>query len=72
MVKKGIPKEVLRELDIKKIEKIKEDFDVTAVVEKHQIKLPIPSEIRRELDFKKGQKLRVKFAPKTKSITYSF
>ena len=69
-MKKGIPKEVLRELNIKVKEKPKEEVEVTAIVEKHQVKLPVPSEIRRELEFSKGQKLKVRYDPKTKTLTY--
>lgn len=72
MKKKGIPREVLKELNIREKEKPKTDFVATAIVERHQIKLPIPSAIRREINFKKGQKLKVKFDAKNKSITYTF
>ena len=42
MVKKGIPQEVLRELNITKKDKINNEFLVKPLVEKHQIKLPLP------------------------------
>ena len=69
-MKKGIPPEILKELNIKIIEKSENEIPVTAIVEKHQIKLPIPAEIRRELELSKGQKLKVKYNPKTKILTY--
>lgn len=69
-MKKGIPSEILQELNIKIIEKPEDKVSVTAIVESHQVKLPVPSSIRRELEFSKGQKLRVKYDPKTKTITY--
>lgn len=69
-MEKGIPSEILKELNIKIIEKQEEKISVTAIVESHQVKLPVPSSIRRELEFSKGQKLNVKYDPKTKTLTY--
>jgi hypothetical protein len=66
----GIPEDVLNELDIKKIEKPKEFFEVTPIVEIHQIKLPIPSILRRELKIEKGKKIRVKYDSKKKELIY--
>ena len=62
-MKKGIPSEILKELNIKILEKSNSKISVTAIVEKHQVKLPVPSEIRRELEFSKGQKLTVSYNP---------
>jgi len=56
-----IPKEILEELDIGKLEKSPTDFTVTAVVEPHQVKLPIPKELRKELELKKGKRVKVHF-----------
>ncbi len=67
---KGIPSKILQELNIKIIEKPKSKIITTAIVEKHQIKLPIPAQIRRELEISKGQKLEVSYNPKTKTLTY--
>ena len=36
-----IPKEVIKELDINDDKSNKEEFEVTAIVESHQVKLPI-------------------------------
>jgi len=69
-VKKGIPPEILEELNIEVVEKPKKEVITTAIVEKHQVKLPIPSQIRRELEISKGQKLTVNYNPKTKTLTY--
>ena len=69
-MKKGIPQEILKELNIKIIEKSENKISVTAIVEKHQIKLPVPAEIRRELELATGQKLKMKYKPKTKTLTY--
>lgn len=44
MVKK-VPKEVLKELDIRVIEKEKLDARTTMVVESHQIKFAVPKKI---------------------------
>ncbi|MBS3081593.1 hypothetical protein J4416_01480 [Candidatus Pacearchaeota archaeon] len=71
MVKKGIPKDVIDQLDIHT--EIKEEIlTVTPVVESHQIKLPIPLQIRHELQIEKGQKCKVRFDKEAKEIIYSF
>lgn len=71
MVKKeGIPKEILDELDINKVEKPKDTFEITPIVESHQVKLPVPPTIRREIDFQKGKKIKVKYDKKKKELTY--
>jgi len=71
MVKKeGIPNEVFDELDIRKIEKQKEVFEITPVVEKHQIKLPIPSVLRKDINISKGKKVKVRYNSKTKELIY--
>jgi len=69
-MKKGIPSEILKELNIKVIEKFENKISITVIVEKHQIKLPIPSGIRRELEFSKGQRATVSYNPKTKILSY--
>jgi len=72
MVKKevGIPPEVLEELDIRKIEKPKEDFEVTPIVESHQIKLPVPSFLRRDLKIEKGKKVKVRYDTQKNELIY--
>jgi len=70
MKRKGIPKEVLEELNINNKEEVKRDFEITAIVEKHQVKLPIPSKLRSEIEFKKSQKLKLRYNPKTRTLTY--
>tara|TARA_Y100000310_G_C20654778_1_gene801406 strand:- start:808 stop:1026 length:219 start_codon:yes stop_codon:yes gene_type:complete len=67
---KGIPKEVIQELDVKKMEK-EEILKVTATVEGHQVKLPVPSQIRLEVDFKKGQRVTVRYNKKKRQIIYN-
>ena len=69
-MRKGVPLEVLRELNIKIVKKDESKIPVTAIVEKHQVKLPVPGKIRRELEFSKGQKVNVSYNPKTKTLTY--
>lgn len=70
MVKKaGIPKEILRELDVNEQEK-EHDLFVSPVVESHQIKLPIPSQIRLEVNISKGKKIKVDYDKKNKRIIY--
>lgn len=72
MVKKEgmIPKEILEELDIGKIEKPREDFEVTPIVEAHQVKLPVPPVIRREIEFIRGKKIKVKYDSKERKLIY--
>lgn len=67
-----IPKEIIEELDINDDKDKKDDFEVTAIVESHQVKLPIPKKLMKihELEFKKGQKLKIKFDEKKKEIVY--
>lgn len=69
-MKRGIPAEILKELNIKITKNQESKIRVTAIVEKHQVKLPVPSEIRRDLEFSKGQKLNVSYNPKTKTLIY--
>jgi hypothetical protein len=66
----GIPEEILNELDIKKIEKPKEFFEITPIVESHQIKLPVPSMLRKDLNIEKGKKIKVKYDEKKKELIY--
>ncbi|MFH1333190.1 MAG: hypothetical protein ABIH53_03070 [archaeon] len=70
-MEQGIPKEVLRELDIKQKEK-EGPKTVTAIVEEHQAKLPIPSYIRFEIKLKKGQKFKVRLDKDNREIIYKF
>jgi len=69
--KRGIPKEVVDKLDIRKKEKIK-PIEVTVIVEEHQAKIPIPKQIRLELDLKKGQKCKVEYNKNKKEIICKF
>jgi hypothetical protein len=68
-----IPKEVIKELDINDEKNKKEEFEVTAIVESHQVKLPIPKKLMKihELEFKKGQKLKLEFDDKKKEFKYT-
>ncbi|MBU1027944.1 MAG: hypothetical protein KKF48_02765 [Nanoarchaeota archaeon] len=67
-----IPKEVIKELDINDEKGNKEDFEVTAIVESHQVKLPIPKKLMNihDLEFKKGQKLKLSYDNKKKELKY--
>lgn len=69
-VKKGMPQEIIDEVDIRKEEKDK-PMKVTAIVENHQVKLPVPSEVRLEVDFKKGQQLRLEYNKKEGKLIYT-
>lgn len=68
-----IPKEVIKELDINDEKNNKEEFEVTAIVESHQVKLPIPKKLMKvhEIEFKKGQKLKLDFDDKKKEFKYT-
>jgi flagellar biosynthesis component FlhA len=66
---KGIPKEIIKELDIHEVVEEK-PIKVTAIVEHHQVKLPVPSQIKVEVDFKKGQKLTARYDKTKKQIIY--
>jgi len=52
-----IPKEIIKELDINNNSEDKNYFEVTAIVESHQIKLPLPKKLIKiyDLEFKKGK-----------------
>ncbi len=67
-----IPEEIIKELDINQVDEIPSEFNVTAIVESHQVKLPIPRKLIKnfDLEFKKGQKLKLKFNNKNKELTY--
>lgn len=67
-----IPKEIIKELDINDEKNKKEEFEVTAVVESHQVKLPIPKKLMKvnDLEFKKGQKLKLNYDKKKKELKY--
>ncbi len=67
-----IPKEVIKELDINDEKNNKEEFEVTAIVESHQVKLPIPKKLMNvnDLEFKKGQKLKLNYHKKKKELKY--
>ena len=67
-----IPKDIIEELDITNNSEDKNDFEVTAIVETHQIKLPLPKKLIKiyDLEFKKGKKLKLTFDEKTRELKY--
>ena len=67
---KGIPKEVLDQLDIRRKEK--EELEVTPLIENHQVRLPIPHKIRLELNLKKSKKCKVRYDRENKELIYKF
>lgn len=69
---KKIPDKIIEELDINEAEKKPSDFDVVAIVEPHQVKLPIPKKLMRiyDLELKKGQKMKLRFDETTKELIY--
>jgi len=67
-----IPKDIIEELDITNNGEDKNDFEVTAIVETHQIKLPLPKKLIKiyDLEFKKGKKLKLTFDEKSRELKY--
>ena len=67
-----IPKDIIEELDITNNSEDKNDFEVTAIVESHQIKLPLPKKLIKiyDLEFKKGKKLKLTFDEKNRELRY--
>jgi len=67
-----IPKDIIEELDITNNSEDKNDFEVTAIVESHQIKLPLPKKLIKiyDLEFKKGKKLKLTFDEKSGELRY--
>ena len=67
-----IPKDIIEELDITNNSEDKNDFEVTAIVETHQIKLPFPKKLIKiyDLEFKKGKKLKLTFDEKNRELRY--
>ena len=67
-----IPKDIIEELDINDSSEDKNDFEVTAIVESHQIKLPLPKKLIKiyDLEFKKGKKLKLTFDEKSRELRY--
>ena len=67
-----IPKDIIEELDINDNIEDKNDFEVTAIVETHQIKLPLPKKLIKiyDLEFKKGKKLKLTFDEKSRELRY--
>ncbi len=67
-----IPKDIIEELDITNNSEDKNDFEVTAIVETHQIKLPLPKKLIKiyDLEFKKGKKLKLTFDEKNRELRY--
>ncbi len=68
----GIPKEIVKELDVNEVEEISTEFEVLPIVESHQVKLPIPKRLIRdfELNFQKGKKIKLKFNEEKKELVY--
>lgn len=72
MVKKGIPKSILRDLDIRSKEKKLPPPIVIISLEESQARLTIPSRIKLEMDLRKGQKFKVYYNKKEKELIYKF
>jgi len=70
-MEEGIPKEVIKQLDIRQTEK-EQPEEVTAIVESHQIKLSVPAHIKIKLKWQKGQKCTVTFNEEKKEIIYKY
>lgn len=70
-IKKRIPKEVLKELDITKIQKIKPE-KVNLIVEEHQVRIPIPRKIRLRMDLKKSKSCLMTYDKNKKELICKF
>jgi hypothetical protein len=68
----GIPEEILKELNVNEVEEIPTEFEVSPIVEHHQVKLPVPKRLIRdfELNFQKGNKIKLKFNGEKKELIY--
>ncbi|MEK6890016.1 MAG: hypothetical protein AABX35_02400 [Nanoarchaeota archaeon] len=71
MDKRGIPKEIIKELDIKS-KKPKEVYEVGVVVEMHQVKIPLPKKIRLALKLNKGARCRIIYDQIKKEVICKF
>lgn len=69
--KRGIPKDILDELDIHK-KREKKPREVTIVVEEHQAKIPIPKNVRLRLNLKKGAKCLLTYYEDKKELVCKF
>lgn len=74
MAKEKIPLDLIKELDINKVEDIPKDFKVTPIIEPHQIKLPIPKKLINDLELdvklKKGKKIKLHFDEEKGELIY--
>ena len=71
MVKKGIPEEVLEELDIHKKE-IKKPIKVNVMVENFQARIPIPKKMRLHMNLKKGSTCKMTYNKEKKELICKF
>lgn len=69
--KKGIPKDIIEELDITKKEN-KKEYEVNVIVEEHQAKIPIPKRIRLSMKLNKGTKCIMKYDKAKKELVCKF
>lgn len=69
MSKRGIPPDVLEDLDIKKKNK-KKSFLINAIVEHHQARLTIPKNIVLDMNLKQGETFEVTYNKENKEIIY--
>jgi len=71
MENKGIPKEIVNELDIKREKKDKK-YNVAVSVSEHQAKISIPKIIVMELGLTKNQSCEVTYDKKKKELICKF
>ena len=75
MAERGIPKEIIKELDINEKEELIKEFEVLPRIEPHQIKLPIPRKLVRDLDLDeklKDKKIKLYFDEESNELRYKF
>lgn len=68
-MKKGIPKEVIDEIDISKKEK-KKEFIIKGIIEHHQSRLTIPKKIVLEAGLEKDNLFEVRYDKEKREIIY--
>lgn len=68
---KGIPKEIMDDLNVRK-KKGEKDYEVAVSVSEHQAKVSIPKIIVMELGLLKNQKCKLSYNKKRKEIICKF
>ena len=73
MKKEGVPKELIKELDINESVESIVEYEVSPRIEPHQIKLPIPRKLVRDFDLDeklKNKKIKLYFDEESNELRY--